>query len=401
MNSKKQESNLTLIGVSEHIKYLRNEIKKVVQKIKTLDMAILISGPSGTGKELIAQAIAKQSGLKLVTVNSGAIPPELFESELFGYVKGAFTGAIRDKKGLVEEAQDGILFLDEIGNLLPHHQAKLLRFLEDKSFKRVGDNTQRFVKNVKIISATNKDLTKAVSESTFREDLFTRINHRTIQTIPLKNRREDIICLVNHYVHETKVRIDPKVKLLLYSYDFPGNARELKNLIYSSDDFEYIKNALRERLASSIGIPVDFISGFESLKEYDLYANRTTDDMFRKRNGDELEGESLFREKLSENADAYEFFRATFFAEENDCSKIVEAYEILTLKLTPELSRGDSIAKILHIRPEKLSPRGFKETFRFDFSIKDDMVNYTEPWKLYPSFSNYWAHMLRSKEPNP
>jgi transcriptional regulator with PAS, ATPase and Fis domain len=317
MNSKKQESNSKLIGVSEHIKYLKNEIEKVAQKIKTLDMAVLISGPSGTGKELIAKAIAKQSGLKLVTVNSGAIPPELFEPELFGFEKGAFTGALRPKKGLVEEAQDGILFLDEIGNLLPHHQAKLLRFLEDKSFKRVGDNTQRFVKNVKIISATNKDLTKAVSEKNFREDLFTRINHRIIQTIPLKNRREDIICLVNHFVHKTKVKIDPKVKLLLYSYDFPGNVRELESLIYSSDDFQYIKNALRNIVASSVGIPAEFISGFESLKDYDFYTNRTTDDMFRKRNGDEVEGESLFRERLSENADAYEFFRATFFAEEN------------------------------------------------------------------------------------
>jgi hypothetical protein len=122
--------------------------------------------------------------------------------------------------------------------------------------------------------------------------------------------------------------------------------------------------------------------------------------MFRKRNGDEVEGESLFRERLSENADAYEFFRATFFAEENDCSKIAEAYEILTLKLCPGLSRDD-IRLILHISTEKLSPNGFKETFGFDFSIKDDMVNYTEPWKLYPSFSYYWAHILRSKEPNP
>jgi DNA-binding NtrC family response regulator len=400
MNSKKQESNSKLIGVSEHIKYLKNEIEKVAQKIKTLDMAVLISGPSGTGKELIAKAIAKQSGLKLVTVNSGAIPPELFEPELFGFEKGAFTGALRPKKGLVEEAQDGILFLDEIGNLLPHHQAKLLRFLEDKSFKRVGDNTQRFVKNVKIISATNKDLTKAVSEKNFREDLFTRINHRIIQTIPLKNRREDIICLVNHFVHKTKVKIDPKVKLLLYSYDFPGNVRELESLIYSSDDFQYIKNALRNIVASSVGIPAEFISGFESLKDYDFYTNRTTDDMFRKRNGDEVEGESLFRERLSENADAYEFFRATFFAEENDCSKMVEAYEIMTLKLCQGLSR-DNIRELLHSDTLILSPNGFKEAFGFDFSIKDDIFNYTEPLKLYPSFSNYWGYILRSKEPNP
>jgi DNA-binding NtrC family response regulator len=404
--NKKQGLNWKLIGVSEHIKYLKNEIEYVAKKTKALDMAVLISGPSGTGKELIAKAISGRAGLNMVTINCGAIPQELFESELFGYKKGAFTGAFADKKGLVEEAEKGILFLDEIGDLALHHQAKFLRFLQDKTFYRVGDKNQRSVKNIKIIAATNKDLEEAVSERKIRRDLFYRINHRIIKTMPLKNRREDIICLVNHFVDETKVKIDPKVKLLLYSYDFPGNVRELESLIYSSDDFEYIKNALREVVASNIGIAVEFISRFESLNDFD---NKTSTgdmldmqhewrrDLRREKGGEE---ELLWHEKLLRNTDADEFFRATFFAEEKDCSKMVEAYEIMTLRLCPGLSRDD-IAKILHVRPEKLSPEGFKQRFGFDMPINKDIWNYTGPVKLYPSFPNYLSCSLRSKEPNP
>jgi hypothetical protein len=400
MNSKKQELNWKLIGVSQHIHYLKGEIEYIAKKIKMLDMAVLIIGPSGSGKELIAEEIAKKAGRKLIPINCGAIPAELFESELFGYVKGGFTGAIKDKPGLVDSADNGILFLDEIGDLLPHHQAKLLRFLPDKKYYPVGGTKLKKVDNLRVIAANNKDIEVEVSKGNFREDLFYRLNHRVIRTIALKDRRADIICLVNHFVDKTKVKIDPKVKFLLYSYDFPGNVRELESLIYSSDDFEYIKNALRKVMASNIGIPIEFISGFKSLKDYDIYSNRTIDDMYRKRNGYELEGESLFREKLSEKADANEFLRATFFAEENDCSKIVEAYEIMTLRLCPGLA-NEAIQRILPLRDNKIYPNIFKEMFGFDFSIKDDMWNYTEPLKLYPSFSNYWAHILRSKEPNP
>ena len=407
MNSKKQELNWKLIGASEHINYLKREIEYVAQKIKTLDMAVLISGPSGTGKELVVKAIAEKSGKKLVPINCGAIPSELFESELFGHKRGAFSGAVGNKKGLVEEAGNGILFLDEIGDLALGHQAKFLRFLQDKTFYPVGDNSQRTVQNLRIIAATNKDLIAEVKKGKFREDLFYRLNQHNVQTIPLKDRREDIICLLNHFVHETKIKIDPKVKFLLYSYDFPGNIRELERLIYSSDDFEYIKNALRKVVASSIGIAVEFISRFESLNDFD---NKTSTgdmldmrhewrrDLRREKGGEE---ELLWHEQLLRNTDADEFFRATFYAEENDCSKMVEAYEIMTLKLCPGLSRDD-IAAILHIRLEKLSPNGFKETFGFDFTISNNEIgNYTEPWKLYPSFSNYWGCILRSKEPNP
>jgi len=408
MSRKKQGSNWKLIGASEHINYLKREIEYVAEKIKTLDMAVLISGESGTGKELIAKAIAETNRKKLVTINCGAIPSELFESELFGHKRGAFSGAVADKKGLIQDAENAILFLDEIGDLALHHQAKILRFLQDKTFYSVGDRVQSYVKNIKIIAATNKDLTEAVNAGKFREDLFYRLNHRIIQTVPLKNRRIDIICLVNHFVYETNIDIDSKVKLLLYSFDFPGNVRELESLIYSSDDFQYIKIALRKIVAESIRIDAEFISRFQSLKDFDN--KMSMDDMYdiryerkpKKRSEEELS----WLEKLSKNEEANEFFRATFFAEEaeeNYCSKMVEAYEIMTLKLCPGLSRDD-IAAILLIRLGKLSPKGFKETFGFDFSEKDDIFdyfNYTVPMKLFPSFSNYWANILRSKNPNP
>lgn len=401
MNKREQKLD-DLIGASEHIQYLKFEIDYVARRIIKLDMAVLITGPSGTGKELIAKAIAERSKVKLVPVNCGAIPPELFEPELFGHKKGAFTGAISDKKGLVEEAENGILFLDEIGDLALNHQAKFLRFLQDKTFYRVGDNKQRSVQNVRIIAATNKNLMAEVNEGRFREDLFYRLNHRIIQTIPLKERRVDIICLVNHFVHKTGVKIVPKVKLLFYSYDYPGNVRELESLIYSSDDFEYLKNTLRKIVASNIGIDVKVISKFKSLDDFDNAIS--TEDMLdmthewrRKERGEE---ELSWRENLLRNTEENEFFRATFFAEENDCSKIVEAYEIMTLKLCQALSR-DNIRQLLHSDTKILSPKGFKEALGFDFSIKDDIFNYSEPSKLYPGFSNYWAHILRLGHPNP
>jgi Sigma-54 interaction domain len=356
MNAIRQRLN-GLIGASEHIQFLRREIEYVAKKIKILDMNVLITGPSGTGKELIAKAIAKISKKKLIPVNCGAIPPELFEAELFGHKKGAFTGAISDKKGLVEEAENGILFLDEIGDLALHHQSKLLRFLQDKTFYRIGDTNNRSIKNIKIIAATNKDLPREINLGGFREDLFYRLNHRIIQTIELKKRRVDIVCLVNHFVHENKIKIDHKVKLLLYSYDFPGNVRELESLIYSSDDYEYVKNTLRKVVALPIGIDVEFISRFKSLTEFDNYIGDRIEDVllgqekFRQKYGQDI-SEKTWLDDLIHNPDAHHFFRATLFAQDIDCSKIVEAYEIMTLRLCQGLSR-DNIRQLLHSDTKK------------------------------------------------
>lgn len=393
-----------LVGASEHIQYLRSEIEYVARKIKTLDMNVLIKGPSGTGKEKIAEGISKLSGIvPFEVINCAAIPDGLFESELFGYVPGAFTGALaKGKNGLVEKAEGGILFLDEIGDLAPMNQAKVLRFLQFRTYNKVGSSETKKVKNIKIISATNKDLQNEIKKGNFRDDLFYRLNHRIIQTIPLKERCLDIICLVNHFVHKTKVKIDPKVKFMFYSFDFPGNVRELESLIYSSDDYEYLKNTLRKIVASNIGIDGEVISKFNSLDEFDNAIN-TEDmlDMTHEWRREIRDKEELsWRENLLSNTEANEFFRATFFAEENECSKIVEAYEIMTLRLCQGLSRDD-IRQLLHSDTKILSPNGFKDAFGFDFSIKDGIFNYSEPSKLYPGFLNYWAHILRLGHSNP
>jgi transcriptional regulator with AAA-type ATPase domain len=394
--NKSEQKLVDLIGASEHIQYLKNEIDYVAKRITKLDMAVLITGPSGTGKELIAKAIAERSKLKIVPVNCGAIASELFESEMFGHKKGSFTNALSDKKGLVEEAENGILFLDEIGDLDLNHQAKFLRFLQDKKLLRVGETIQKSLKNITIIAATNKDLGKEIKEGRFREDLFYRLQHHNIQTIPIKGRHVDIICLVNHFVHKNGVKINLKVKFLLYSYDFPGNVRELETLIYSSDDFEYVRAALRKNVTSIIGIDAEVISRFKSLKEFDRKIKPNdmidmTNEWRRNRRDKEGLSELSWREILHRNPDANEFLRATFFAEENDCSEVVRAYEIMTLRLCPGLPK-DGISQILHIGNEKVYDKYFKETFGLDFSKEGGINSYSEPIKIYPHFTSYWGH---------
>jgi len=201
---------------------------------------VLLTGESGTGKEFFARIIHHMSHRtdgKFVPVNCGAIPDTLFESELFGHVKGSFTGADRDRVGLVEEAHMGTLFLDEVGELSPAAQVKLLRFLQERSFKRIGENTQRTV-NVRIIAATNKDLTALAGEGKFREDLFYRINVFCLNLPPLRDRKETIPNLIKLFIHKNNERVEknvskvsPAAEALLANYDYPGNVRELENII--------------------------------------------------------------------------------------------------------------------------------------------------------------------------
>jgi transcriptional regulator with PAS, ATPase and Fis domain len=202
---------------------------------------VLITGESGTGKELAARAIHSNSvraRRKFVTVNCGAIPEGLIESELFGHLKGAFTGAVADKKGLVEEADKGTLFLDEIGELAPQLQVKLLRVLQEGEFTRIGDTQPRHV-NVRIVAATNRDLKKSIAEKLFREDLYYRLNVIPIELPPLRKRKEDVPLLVNHFLEKHKARAPEKnlngiakdAMQALMNYHFPGNVRELENSV--------------------------------------------------------------------------------------------------------------------------------------------------------------------------
>ncbi len=225
-----------IIGISDPIKDIINKIEKIAQ----YDLSVLIFGESGTGKELVAQAIHKKSPRKakpFVALNCGALPQNLMESELFGHKKGSFTGATEDKIGLIEQASGGTLFLDEVGNLSLEAQKGLLRFLQEKEFRRIGDNKTIKV-DVRVVSATNKDLQKAVKEGDFRDDLFYRLNGITLHLPPLRERKEDIPLLSAHFVamqnriYNTGFSGFTKEAMnALMEYDWPGNIRELKNVI--------------------------------------------------------------------------------------------------------------------------------------------------------------------------
>jgi len=209
-------------------------------KIAPTSSTVLIGGESGTGKEFFARIIHRMSNRsegRFVAANCGAIPDTLFESEFFGHKKGSFTGADRDKSGLVEEAQFGTLFLDEVGELSPAAQVKLLRFLQEREFRRVGETINRTV-DVRIIAASNKDLTEQIKKGLFREDLYFRLNVFYIHLCPLRDRKETIPNLIRLFVHKNNQLLNRNInsisksaELLLANYHYPGNVRELENII--------------------------------------------------------------------------------------------------------------------------------------------------------------------------
>ncbi|KPJ61928.1 MAG: histidine kinase [Deltaproteobacteria bacterium DG_8] len=216
------------------------QLFETIRKISDYDTAVLITGESGTGKELVAKAIhynGKRSSKAFIAINCGAIPENLLESELFGYVKGAFTDAHQNKKGLFEEAHRGTLLLDEIGELPSTLQVKLLRVLQEGEVRKIGD-TKQIKLDVRIIAATSKELAQEVRKENFREDLFYRLNVIQIDLPPLRERREDIPLLVNHFIkrysekyHLKLKNISPSALNQLLEYDWQGNIRELENAI--------------------------------------------------------------------------------------------------------------------------------------------------------------------------
>jgi DNA-binding NtrC family response regulator len=211
---------------------------KMAHEVAASSASVLITGSSGTGKELLARAIhglSPRSPRPFVAVDCNAIPETLLESELFGHRRGSFTGATSDKRGLVEEASEGTLFLDEIGNLSPVVQAKLLRFLQERRFRRVGDTEER-VASVRLVSASNKDLREETEKGTFREDLFYRLSVIPLRIPDLKDRREDIAPLAYHFVRKFNVGykiegIRKDALELLLEFHWPGNVRQIENVI--------------------------------------------------------------------------------------------------------------------------------------------------------------------------
>jgi len=246
------------------------------------DIPILIEGESGAGKELIARAIHGRSprfNMPFIKFNSAAIPRELVESELFGYEKGAFTGAVKNKRGKLEEADGGTLFLDEIGEIDPSIQAKLLRVLETGSFRRLG-GTRDLQANIRVVAATNRDLAKLSEEGSFRPDLYYRLSAFVIDTPPLRERRDDIPYLVNHFIrnHNFSRRINKSISAeairKLISYDWPGNVRELKNVIERAIILSRDSNLIRpEHLAFANRANIKFSLKFDhdpTLEELEL-----------------------------------------------------------------------------------------------------------------------------------
>jgi len=225
-----------IIGESPSIR----NINLLIEKIKDSDVPVFICGESGTGKELVARSIHEKSRRNhrpFVAVNCGALPENLLESELFGYARGAFTGAFKDKPGLIEEADGGTFFLDEIGDLYPHLQVKLLRLLQEKEVRRVGETRTRRV-DVRFISATHRNIEEEVRRGSFREDLYYRLKILTIEIFPLRKRREDIFPLVQFFMRfyqtstqKEEIVFSTDAMLRFMEYDWPGNVRELQNEI--------------------------------------------------------------------------------------------------------------------------------------------------------------------------
>lgn len=236
MLKKKVSKKYEMIGESEEI----SQIKEMIDKVAATDARVLITGPNGTGKELVAHWIHQKSDrtkAPMVEVNCAAIPSELIESELFGHVKGSFTGANKDRAGKFEAANGGSIFLDEIGDMSLSAQAKVLRALQENKISRVGSDKDIKV-DVRVIAATNKDLKKEIAEGKFREDLYHRLAVILIKVPPLNDRRDDIPLLIEFFAKQiaaehgtVKKKFEEKAIELLKKYDWTGNIRELRNVV--------------------------------------------------------------------------------------------------------------------------------------------------------------------------
>jgi len=254
-----------IIGRSRAVLSLIEEVKKIADSKSN----VLLLGDTGTGKELFARSIHYSSSRKdrpFIPINCSAIPDNLLESELFGYMKGAFTGAVSNKRGLFEEADGGTIFLDEIGDLSQQLQAKLLRVIDDREIRPLGGVQSKRV-DIRLITATNRDLAKTVADGSFREDLFYRINVVRLELPPLRERKDDIIVLANHFLEKYADeigkevrRIDEAAAKILIDYHWPGNVRELQNIIERAVLITEGPALLSEHLPESLRIANPFLA---------------------------------------------------------------------------------------------------------------------------------------------
>ncbi|MHC1745463.1 MAG: sigma-54-dependent transcriptional regulator [Syntrophobacteraceae bacterium] len=299
LNALKEENTLLRSQIQERQRYDKivgqsppmQKLYRTIQRVSKSDATVLILGESGTGKELIANAIHFYSDRRekpFVPINCGAIPEELLESELFGHERGAFTGALKDRKGRFELAHQGTVFLDEIGEMSQKLQVKLLRFLQERKFERIGGSRTVHV-DVSIIAATNKDLEKAVADGEFREDLYYRLNVIPIYVPALREREGDIPLLIHHFLKRhcmekeiTLKRMSKSVVETLDRYGWPGNVRELENLIERlvilTDDDEIGLEDLPPRIRQYESPPQNASLDI-ALKEGGIDLKKTLDDL--------------------------------------------------------------------------------------------------------------------------
>ncbi|MBM4327191.1 MAG: sigma-54-dependent Fis family transcriptional regulator [Deltaproteobacteria bacterium] len=269
------------------------DVFDMINRVATSKASVLILGESGTGKELVAKAIHAKSpraDKPFVVVNCSAIPETLIESELFGHVKGAFTGAVTNKAGLVEEAHTGTLFLDEVGEIPVFVQTKLLRFLQDREFRRVGGVESGKV-DVRVIAATNRNLETEMQESRFREDLYYRLNVIRVRIPPLREREEDIPLLVDHFLKEFAREQKKDIKKVsalamrvLRNYHYPGNVRELENIIERCVTLEQSDQLNAEHLPDRLveSVQRDVVTGDPDFPEGGINLDQATQDLEKK-----------------------------------------------------------------------------------------------------------------------
>ncbi len=280
---KEKYSYANMVGKSKNMQ----DIYNLIEKISTSDTTVLISGESGTGKEIAARAIHVHSHRKdrsFVSLNCGALPENLLESELFGHMRGSFTGAVATKKGMFEVAEKGTLFLDEVGEMSPLTQVKFLRTLQERKIRRVG-GTEEIDVDVRIIAATNQDLKKRIEQGRFRDDLFYRLHVISFEMPPLRNRKDDIPVLANHFLNKyceklgkSNKRFAPEVINIFEAYPWPGNVRELENTVERIVAIEDRETITKKSLPAELLAPqqekdpgIDLSSGFD--------LNKTVDDV--------------------------------------------------------------------------------------------------------------------------
>ena len=294
------------------------QVFEMIERLANSDVTCLIQGDSGTGKELVARAIhynGQRSGGPFVVVNCAALPEQLVESELFGHEKGAFTGAHQQKRGRFELADKGSIFLDEIGELQPSTQAKLLRVIQERSFDRVGGNAT-IDTDVRVIAATNRHLTEDVQKGAFREDLYYRLSVVPIQIPSLRERKDDIPLLIRHFLEELRERgstgvhhVTPEAMQLLTAHDWPGNVRELENCveriaIMADGDVALPEHLPPEILSASVSLPQNDIKLPLSLPDYlDDIEKRLIVEALEQANGVQAEAARLL--DVSKNTLAY------------------------------------------------------------------------------------------------